>query len=342
MGDENVHGRMLDEDDLALVHTLQIAPRISWAAAARVLGSAPATLVSRWQRLREEGLAWVTVHTGENTQHTVGFIDVDCEPGTRHAVSRTLCADPRVVSVDESAAGRDLLLTVIVRHLGELTRFVLDDLTSLPGVRRQHTAVATALHRQGSRWRLDALNASQQAALEPSARPSSSQSTPPVNAWPLIEALTYDGRRSAAEIAELTCRNPATVRRQLSRLIASDVLAFRCEVAQSYAGWPINCSWFSRVPPAEQDRTVRALNTLPGLRLCASTTGETNLTFSLSARSLSDLLTFERLLGKRLPWIELRESVPHLRTVKRMGWILDEDGRATGQVVVPSAFQPYC
>lgn len=331
----------LDEDDLELVHTLQIAPRISWAAAGRVLRRSPATLLSRWQRLRAEGLAWVTVHPGGDLrEHTVAFVDVDCGPGERSAVAQRLCQDPRVVSVDETAAGRDLLLTVIVRGLDELTRLVLDDLTAMPGVLRQHTSVVTELHRQASRWRLDALNAAQRSVLEAEAQPAGGDGSMPREAWPLIEALTGDGRLSAVEVAERTGRNPATVRRQLNRLIASGTLAFRCEVAHGHAGWPVKCSWMARVPAAEQQRTVQALLTLPAVRLCASTTGGTNLTFSLSTRGMNDLPVFERQLGTKLPWIDLQESVPHLRTLKRMGWILTGDGRSTGHLVVPSACLP--
>jgi DNA-binding Lrp family transcriptional regulator len=336
-----VQSLILDEDDLELVHALQIAPRISWAAAGRVLGRSPATLLGRWRRLRDEGLAWVTVHAGGDLrEHTVGFVDVDCEPNARRQVSGQLCEDPRVVSVDETAAGRDLRLTVIVRSLGDLTAFALDDLSTLPGVRRQHTSVVTGLHRHGGRWRLDSLNAAQQAALTAEGPKTGGRTDLPPRAWPLIEALTRDGRLSAAEIAEQTGRNPATVRRQLNRLAASGALAFRCEVAHGHAGRPVTCSWMARVPASEQERTVQALTTLPALRLCASTTGETNLTFTLSARSLDGLPAFERQLGTKLPWIELRESVPHLRTVKRMGWLLAEDGRATGRFVVPSALRP--
>lgn len=39
----------------------------------------------------------------------------------------------------------------------------------------------------------------------------------------LLEALTYDGRRSAADLARITGRKPATVRRQVARLVASGV-----------------------------------------------------------------------------------------------------------------------
>ncbi|HCA87765.1 MAG TPA: Lrp/AsnC family transcriptional regulator, partial [Streptomyces sp.] len=160
---------------------------------------------------------------------------------------------------------------------------------------------------------------------------------PPAGAWPLVEALAEDGRRTAAELARVTGRNPATVRRQLARLLASQVLTFRCEVAQMQSHWPICCTWLARVPAIEHERTIAALRTLPELRLCVSTTGDTNMMFTVWARSLTEVFRIERLLGNKLPWLNLVESAVTLRMAKRMGWLLDKEGRCTGEVVVPDA-----
>lgn len=332
----------LDEQDLALINALQISPRIGWAEAARVLGSTPNTLAARWRRLREEGLAWVTAHPDASRNLVVAFVEVDCSPGARTAVVRALCQDPRAVTIEESARGRDLLLTVITPDLPALTAFVLDDLPRVEGVQRHRTYLAKEVHQQGSDWRLDALDRQQLAALELAARRARPEAyvEPPPGAWPLIEGLAADGRRTAADLARITGRNPATVRRQLARLLASQVLSFRCEVAQVQSHWPICCTWLARVPALEHERTVAALRTLPELRLCVSTTGDTNMMFIVWTRSLADLLRLERLLGDRLPWLNLVDSAVSLRSAKRMGWLLDANGRTTGEVVVPSALHP--
>lgn len=56
---------------------------------------------------------------------------------------------------------------------------------------------------------------------------------------------------------------------------------------------------------------------------------------SVWARSPSDLMRLERLVGERMPWFALVESVVMLRTTKRFGWVVDERGRATGRLVPP-------
>lgn len=331
----------LDEQDLALLHGMQITPRVSWAAAAAVLGSTPATVAARWERLRHAGLAWVTAHpAGDSGGLVVSLVEVDCLPGSRADVVHAVCADPRAATVEESARDRDLLLTVMTPDLPELTRFVLDDLSRIPGVQRTRTHLTTAIHTQGRDWRLDALDPHQRAGFERLAATAGPNTGPPPDAWPLIEALARDGRASAADLARLTGRNPATVRRQLPRLIACGLLSFRCEVAQVASQWPIACTFVGRVPAPEHGRTAAALATLAELRLCVSTTGSSNFMFTVWVRSLQRLLELERLLAEKLPWLGIAESAVTLRTPKRMGWMLDSRGRATGEVIPLSNLRP--
>lgn len=333
----------MDERDLMLLHGLQIAPRVAWAEAGRILGATATTLAGRWERLRSEGLAWVTAHpSGTFGDTMVSFVEVDCAPGRQAEVTQVLCQDPRAVTVELSARGRDLFLTVMTQDLASLTRFVLDDLLQIPGVQRQRTYLATAVHRQARDWRLNALDGEQRAAFESVGlgRPTGDGRLP-ADAWPLIAALAGDGRASAADLARATGRNPATVRRQLARLIESSVLSFRCEIAQEPSLWPLHCTWLARVPEPEKERTVAAIATLPELRLCVSTTGETNLLIVIWAHSQTDLLRLERVVGEKLPWVTMVETVFNLRTAKRMGWMIDTKGRATGDFVVPTALRPF-
>ncbi len=334
----------LDERDLRLLHGLQIAPRIPWAEAARILGTTAAGEAARWARLRRHGLAWITAHPGGSYRRvTLALVEVDCLPGARRAVVDAVCADPRAVTVEESTRGRDLLLTVITENLAALTAFVLDDLETLPGVARQRTHVATAVHRHGSHWRLDALGPAEEAAFEAAARRDTAAVPPPPprHAWPLIEALAADGRATAADLARSTGRNPATVRRQLARLLASDLLSFRCELAAEVSSWTVSSTWTAHVEPADHRRTVRALATMPELRMCLSTTGDANLAMTFWTRSPHDMLRIERTLGHHLPWLRLRDNAINLRTPKRMGWLLDATGRATGRIIPPRALATY-
>lgn len=179
-----MHRDAIDERDLELLHALQIAPRVSWTDAARILGASRATLAERWQRLCAAGLAWVTAHPGGSYRNvTLALVEVDCVPGARARVVEAVCRDPRAVTVEESTRGRDLLLTVVTADLAGLTGFLLDELETLDGVARQRSYVATTVHRHGSHWRLDALSPDQQAAFERVAVRPVEAVTPP-RCWP--------------------------------------------------------------------------------------------------------------------------------------------------------------
>jgi len=55
---------------------------------------------------------------------------------------------------------------------------------------------------------------------------------------------------------------------------------------------------------------------------------------------LARVLEIEQDLGEKLPWLALRDSGINLRTAKRVGWLLDDDGYATGELITPIALQP--
>lgn len=335
---------LLNEEDRRLLHALQIAPRVSWVDAARILRRSPATLATRWERLTSAGYAWVAAYPGGLYRDiTMALVEVDSRPGQREPLVAAVCADPRAITVEESTRGRDLLLTVMTRDLEGLSRFVLDDLTTMPGFERQRTYLVTAVHRDGSHWRLDALEPQEVTTLQAleAATRYNPQIRPPQDPGPLIAGLAVDGRRTAAELAQHTGRDPSTVRRQIRRLRMSGVLSLRCEISQTLSGSPISCTWMARVNPGDLDRTVTALKTLPELRLCASTTGDTNLVITVWTRDLADLLRIERLIGELLPWVELNESGVNLRTPKRVGWLLDTHSNSTGTVVPPDALATW-
>ncbi len=329
----------VSENDLQLINALQIAPRASWSSLGSVLKNTPSALAARWNRLQKSGASWVTAYPvmGE-AQSVMAYVELDCEPGARAAIYSTLAHCPEVVTIEESARGRDLLLTVICASLQEITVFALDRLPAINGVIKPRTHFVTRLHTEGNRWRLNALDPTQQQQCErlSGTHIGPSQRKAPHDSKYLVEALAQDARISAAEIARSSGKNLATVRRQVGTLLDSGMISIRCEVAQGLTQWPVTCTYLSRVQAADLDRTVSALKTLPELRVCVSTTGSTNLLFSLWSRSISELYTIEHRFGKYLPWLEIVDSAVTLRNRKRMGWLLNENGTATGEMTQPA------
>ncbi len=209
------------------------------------------------------------------------------------------------------------------------------------GLLKYRTSLCTRLHSGGYAWRLNILDKAKQAALKALAGPEAAGSPAPVAGAPLpsshldlIPFLARDGRAGAADIARSLGRSPATVQRQLNRVLSSGLLSFRCEIAQKLSGYPVSCQWFANVPPGQHEAAAAELRSLRTVRLSASTTGSTNFVILMWLHSLADVMNAELALQQRIPQIELVESVVILNTAKRVGWMLNPDSTASGAVVV--------
>lgn len=327
----------LDETDLALVHALQIAPRASWTLVGQVLDINPVTAARRWEQLTERQLAWVTCYPGQGlaTRHVVAFVEVDCEPAERRRLVESLTRDPRVATVEVIASGRDLMLTMFIADLGALSRYLLDELSVLPGVRGTRTQLGTGIYAHGAGWRLDALSTDQQARIRRAALPQpAGHDVPAESVRELLLALGQDGRRSATQIAESLGASPSTVRRRLSRIEREELISFRCEVANVVSGWPVIATFWASVPPDDLAGTAQAIAGLSGVRLCTAVTGASNLLITMWLRSLNDTQRIEALLAQHFPELVLNDRAVVLRVAKRMGRILDDAGRSTGVVPI--------
>lgn len=329
---------MHDELDLQIAHLLQIDARIPWAVASDILGVSASSLARRWARLTDEGLAWITTYPNPFTTGVISFIDVQCAPGDRARIVETLARHPRVLSLDECAGDRDLLLTVMTPEQADLSTFVLDTLSTVPGVITIRCSVVTTMHSEGSSWRVDALDSKQRAAatalIARPARPTSSPRPDPR----LLAALAVDGRASVAALAREVGRPASTVHRELCQLREHRHVVSRCDVAPHLSGWSLEWSWFTNLPIGAKAAVVETLRTRPELRLCMSVAGRSNLVFSIRGRQFDDLAHFEQFLAASHPGLTPTEVMVHLRPRKRMGWLLTPEGRTTGEVIPPDFF----
>ncbi|WP_435855891.1 Lrp/AsnC family transcriptional regulator [Streptomyces lydicus] len=146
----------------------------------------------------------------------------------------------------------------------------------------------------------------------------------------LLAQLVSDGRLGWAELAQRTGTSPATVRRRLRRLTDSEVLTFRCDVAAPLAGRVVSVSLLATAPARDVGAVHRTLAALPECRLVAAVTGSANLFATLWVSDIGDIQRRETALCARLPGLTVTDRIVGLRTVKRMGHLLDDDGRRTG------------
>lgn len=324
----------LSEADMALIHALQIRPRASWTLLSGVLGESAQTLAARWARLREQGISWITGYPVVDHTGSLAIVEVDIAPGMVDAVCARLDSDPRVVSIEHAAHGRDLVLTVYASDFAHLSATLLDDLGRLPGIVATRAHIAAGFFVEGASWQLDALDPAQRAAVVAGVAPASG---PPVDLGhpsyaALVDVLALDGRASATQLARVTGRPESTVRRQLARLLRSGRLRFRCEVAQMWTAWPVSTTWWCRVPANAQPGLVEAVRREPRVRLCLSVTGPENILIGMWTASVADVMRMRAWLEPHLGGGMITDTSVVLRTRKRIAWMLHPDGRCTGEV----------
>lgn len=324
---------LLDELDYLLVTALQVAPRADWQTVGEALGLDASTVARRWARLTREGHAWISVHPAVRARApaVVAFVEVDCVAGRLHEVAAEIAEDPHVFNLEHVSGGRDLLVTAVFADQAELARYVGFRLGALDGVAASRTQVATTLHAEGSRWRLDRLTEEQRLRLAGPDRPAPSR---PVGGrllegrdLDLVRVLSEDPRQSAARLAERTGLSPTTVRRRLDRLEAEHALVYRCEVARALSGWPVSVSLWAAVPQSRAPRLAERISALREIRLCASLSGPYNLLLAAWLRSVDDIAPFESRLTERFPELAVADRALTLWPMKLGGHLLDPRGR---------------
>ena len=320
----------LDEDDLALVEALQRDTRAPWTSVADVVGTNAVTASRRWERLRSTGAAWITGTPGPGSHHpqALAYVDVTCTPSEQTRVAQELAGDAHALSVDITAGGRDLLLTVAAVDLPTLGRYLLERLDRVPGVTGTRARIATRLYAEGSTWRLGVLPSTGNGGGMPAIRPAVLDEVD----RELMSALGEDGRASYAALAQLTGISQPTARRRVDRLIGSGAVLLRTDVAAPLAGLPVMVVLSADAPASRLDDVAARLGRLRQVRLSATLAGTPSMLVTAWLSSLEEVHRFEQELVHHVSEVDVVDRLVVLRSVKRMGRLLDLAGRAVGTV----------
>jgi DNA-binding Lrp family transcriptional regulator len=334
VSDSSDHSSGLSEDDLTLVGALQVAPRAPWAAVAEAIGTSAITAQRRWARLAERGAAWVTGTPGVSVwnAHCVAYVGIRCSPGQNLAVATALAGDAHALSIDHTAGAFDLFVTVAAADLGALYRYLIHRIDTLPGVTDTHTRICTHLYRDGAHWRLGTLPREAGARLAAAAAPVAGPATWRQEDSRILVQLGIDGRTSYAALAAAAGTSETTVRRRLSSLVGTGTIQVRAEVSAHLAGWGVQVMLSVDAPSARLAEAAAAIARLRQVRLCATLAGTPALIVVAWLHHIESIHDFESTLVGVVPDITVTERLVALRTVKRMGRLLDEQGCAVGAV----------
>lgn len=331
--------QMLSERELELIHALQIAPRVPWTLAAEILDAHPAVLSQRWERLRSTGIVWIAAQpTGRPRQQVTCLSELACTPHSRERVIQSLVAMPEVFSIDTLSKNHQLGLTMVGESMSDMTNKTFASISNLPGVTSMQSSFSVQMHLTARNWRLRALDRKQIASLNAiDAEQSHTDTSVAVREEhrPILSLLQHNARCTAADVARATGLSAASARRQLSRVLHSDILTLRCDMAQAFSGYPVTAQWYARIPASQHASAAKALALTPNMRMVSTTTGKANMMIAMWLASVNDLLDAELALEAAVPGIELSESSLLMSPAKRLGWILRPDSTTTGELVAP-------
>lgn len=329
---------ILSELDLAIINALQISPRGEWSRIGAALGIAGATAARHWERLTRERLAWIATVPGPRfaDDGTAAHVFLSAAPRYHAELAERLCAEPAAATVARVTGGHDFRVDCFTRTPESLDRVISERLSGLPGVTRTETAYVTRVHRQSSSWRSGVLD-QQQSRSVAAASPSTHSRRTSFDAVDstLLDALGGDGRLSWAELGALCAISPQTARRRVEQHLASGYLVLRCEFATSVGRPTREASLILNVPASHLEDAGRYVAGLPNCRISIQVLSVHNLVATFWVHDLNEIHAYESEIEARAPGtVAISRSVT-VRTYKRVGHILDREGRSIERVPLP-------
>lgn len=332
----------LSAEDQLLIGALQVAPRAPWSAIGEALGVSPVTAARHWQRITDEGTAWVTASPGIawRAEQCFAYVEINCAPAQRFDVATKLAQHDLVVSVELTTGSADILITIAASDLATLAHYLLEHLSVMENILSTRARVATKLYTEGSSWRLIKFDQTAQrilerSRLEPDAGPGDDNPIAMTQELKSIATLlAMNGRASYSELANLTGISATSVRRHTNRLIRGGIMLPRTDVSAELSEWPVQVYLWADAPIDNLADSARVLSQFRQVRLCATVTAASNLILSAWLRTVEEVHRLELAISRQLPQVRIVDRLVVLRTVKRMGRLIDAQGRAVGVVPI--------
>lgn len=327
MFDEKHQLPIVSEEDLTLIHALQIAPRAPWSQIGQVIGMDAGTAARRWARLRDERLVWFTAHASASLmtpEADAALVELSCPPDHALEVAQAVAEHADVISVDLVSGTHQIVLLVVGPNLESTRLRIAQIVAPLAQVTDGNLTFIARVHREDAQWQLRVLSTRQKRALAVEHADSPASVTPAlVNE--LLQALGDDARMSFGNLANRLNTSEATARRMMSKIMRTEAVRLSCDVAAGAVGQGRAVILEAEVLDPEQAGTE--ISQLPQVVRCAEVVSLGNLYIMARFSTLAQLARFETEARERAAgWRIVRRNTV-TRAVKRQGRLLDAAGR---------------
>ncbi|MBI2957656.1 MAG: Lrp/AsnC family transcriptional regulator [Chloroflexi bacterium] len=323
----------IDSRDLAIILELQKDGRQSDARISRQLGTSEVTIRKRISRLIGEGTIRVVAAP---VPWMVGYC-VDARIGLRVDLSRVkqileqLVGMATVHFVALTAGRHNIMISVAFRSPHELSDFLANDLSTVPGIFRSDTFVTLETRKRQH----DILQPVRKAAhrlRQKTARVSATGATPVRTTGKMIDRadcdiiveLQRDARQSDATLARKLALSEATVRRRIKRLIGDHVIEVVPAMLPAKVGYVTSAHIGLQVSPAMLDAVLGRLVEMPRVHTVVLTAGEFDILAWASFVSPSELSSF------------IRNDISSISGVLRTETMIDLDIKKMELGILPS------
>lgn len=317
----------VDPVDRALLHALQLDPRLPFSRIAEVLDVSDQTIARRYRRLRSTGVVHlVALANPWRIGQGPWFVRLRCIPDAAAGMAESLARRPDTGWVYLLSGGAEIDCTVLPLE-GTEDGVLLQRLT------RTGRVVSVTAHSMlqifaGSQYAvLDPVLAEQQVTALCAGRVESLRgrefSGEPTRLDPadraLIEMLGRDARAPLAELARVTGWSESHVRRRLEWLLSSGTLFFEVDIDPAQIGLRMKARLWITAEPDALASVGEAMSHHPEAPFVAATTGPTNIVASVFCRDPGAFYAYLTAKLGTLPGIRHIETAPIVRTLKRAG-----------------------
>lgn len=325
--------RGLSDEDMGLVHALQVNGRASFREIADVLGISDQTAARRWARLRSAGRLRVLGLTDPlRLGDSIWVVRVRCTPDAAAYLGEAMARRTDTTWVNLSSGGTEISCSVRTRGPGPEESPLLQKLPRTPQVVdvSAHCSLhvffgqdLSPINKRGP------LTAAQVTALtSPDAPARAPDAAPPVTLddsdRQLLDLLARDGRAAPGELATATGLSPSTVRRRITELRSAGVLYFDVEYHPDVLQRNFRAALWLEIDPSRLAEAGAALAAHPEVAFATATTGTANLYASIDVPTAQLFYRYLTESVATLPGLRHTATAPIQRTLKGPGPYLPE------------------